>query len=322
MAKRSKRTTTSRALTAGFLSLSFIFYPLVRTVPAAEAAAVDLRSESQMKTEAGLYDSAMREIERALTIKLETIEDLKAATALLAKQIPNLRFNRSKLAQIGLSDSTFVAAVRERTKDSKTTDAFVRELATDSKSITKLSGALSLSDRLQRKVDGDVALIRRLADRLTQVTADLKAKIKQNHVGLRNGEFDTTFAGHEFLSTALTRPIGPPAPRISDSDIELVLVIVAVYVFPGVLVGLAILAAGPISLGIVVTGAALLIGRVVENFGTDKGRDRVAACQDAAEAEYKSCVAGGAGACCGLAELNAAGCLAKWLFDSGACILA
>jgi len=313
MAIRSKRTTTSRALTAGFLSLSFIFYPLVRTLPAAEAAAVDLRSESQMKTEAGLYDSAMREIERALTIKLETIEDLKAATALLAKQIPNLRFNRSKLAQIGLSDSTFVAAVRERTKDSKTTDAFVRELATDSKSITKLSGALSLSDRLQRKVDGDVALIRRLADRLTQVTADLKAKIKQNHVGLRNGEFDTTFAGHEFLS---------PAPRISDSDIELVLVIVAVYVFPGVLVGLAILAAGPISLGIVVTGAALLIGRVVENFGTDKGRDRVAACQDAAEAEYKSCVAGGAGACCGLAELNAAGCLAKWLFDSGACILA
>jgi hypothetical protein len=321
MTIRSKRMTTSRAVVATFLSFSFMIYPLVRTIPAVEAA-VDMRSESQMKTEAGLYDSAMREIERALTIKLETIDDLKAANALLAKQIPNLRFNRSKLAQIGLSDSTFVAAVRERTKDSKTTDAFVREVATDSKAITKLTGALSLSDRMQRKVDGDVALIRKLADRLNQVAADLKAKIKQNHVSGRNGKLESTFPRHEFFSTVINPRSGPPTSGISGSDVELVLEIVAIYVFPGVLIGLAVLAAGPVSLGVVVAGAALVIGRVVENFGTDKGRDRVAQCQDAVEATYKSCVAGGAGACCGLAEINAAGCLAQWLFEAGACILA
>src|SRR6185369_2905796 len=98
-------------------------------------------------------------------------------SALLAKQIPNLRFNRSKLAQIGLSDSTFAGAVRERTKDSKTTDVFVREVAADPTSIMKLSGASALADRMQRKVDSDVALIRKVADRLKQAAADIKSKI-------------------------------------------------------------------------------------------------------------------------------------------------
>jgi len=297
-----------------------MIYPLVRTLPSAEAAAVDLRSESQIKTEAGLYDSAMHEIERALTIKLETLEDLKAVNALLAKQIPNLRFNRSKLAQIGLSDSTFAGAVRERTKDSKTTDVFVREVAADPTSIMKLGGASSLADRMQRKVDSDVALIRKVADRLKLVAADLKAKTKQNHVNGRNSQLDSTIPVHEFLFTVTSPP--PPAPGISVADVATVLLLVTVYIFPGVLIGLAILAAGPVSLGIVVAGAALVIGRLVENFGTDKGRDRVAQCQDNAEATYKSCVAGGAGACCGLAEINAAGCLAQWLLDSAGCLLA
>jgi hypothetical protein len=316
---------TSKAIIATLLTFSFLIFPRMGSVPTVRAAAGEIRSESQVKTEAALYDSAIRALEQGLTIKLETIEDLKVANALLAKQVPNLRYNRSKLVTIGLSDSTFVAAVRDRTKDSKSTDAFTRELGIDPSSILKLSGASSVGDRMQRKLETDVGLIRRVAARLQQAATDLKAKVKQDHASGRRNQLKSSVRGGEFLATVAGPPSGPAAVTPSAEDVVTLLVLVAISVNPVIFAGLLILASGPIIVGVAVVSAvavAALIGRLVENLGTDKGRDKVAKCQDGAEAVYKNCVAGGAGACCGLAEINAAACLAAWFLEAAACLLA
>jgi hypothetical protein len=307
--KKLLNSARFRALIATVVSFSFMIYPRLGTAPPVMAAGIDLRSESQVKTEAALYDSAMRTIEQGLTIKLETLDDLKAATALLEKQIPNLKFNRSKLAQIALSDTTFVGAVGDRVKDSKTTDTFASELATDPNTILKLNGASALADRLQTKVETDVSLIRKVANRLQQAGADLKAKIKQAHAS-RSG------VG---LSTNTISPAAPsPPPLVVRLDGVVFLLVVAAIAYPGLAIALAVLATGPLAPAVV---AGLLIAKLVENLGTDKGKDKVAKCQEAVDAHYQICFKAGADACCGLAILNAEACLAIWMYDSAGCLL-
>jgi len=304
--KKILKPATFRALIATVVSFSFIIYPRVGTAPTVMAAGIDLRSESQVKSEAALYDSAMRTIEQGLTIKLENLDDLKAVNALLAKQIPNLKFNRSKLAEIALSDTTFVGAVGQRVKDSKAADSFASELATDPNTILKVNGASALADRLQRKVETDVALIRRVATRLQQAGADLKAKIKQAHANRLGVELSTNII-----------PPAPGAPMVRLDGVVF-LVVVAAIAFPGLALALVVLATGPLAPAIV---AGFLIVKLVENLGTDEGKDKVAACQKAADEKYQSCMKAGADACCGLAIVNAEACLATWMFDSAGCLL-
>jgi len=304
--KNLLKSAKFRMLIATFVSLSFVIYPRMGTSPVAMAAGVALRSESQVTSEAALYDSAMRTIEQALTIKLQTVDDVKVANSLLEKQMPNLKFNRSKLAQIAMSDATFVGAVAERIKDSKATDAFAIELAGDPNTILKLNGATSLADRLQRKVETDVTLIRKVATRLQQSAADLKAKIKQNHVSRSDA----------LLSEKAIPPVAPtPMFRL---DGVVFLVTVAVVLNPGLGIALFAVASGPLAVAVV---AGLLIGKLVENLGTDKGKDKVAQCQAAVDANYQSCVKSTADDCCGLAIINAEACLAIWMFDSAGCLL-
>jgi predicted phage tail protein len=303
----------SPTLVVAIWSQSLVIYsrPVTTTVA---TTAPELRSESQLRSEASLYDAAIRELSKGTTIKLDTLDDLKAANALLAKQIPNLKFNRSKLVVLGLSETTFVNAVKERTRDSKSIDAFAKELANDPNSVFKLNGASALQSRLGRALETDVALLRAVAARLKKAAADLKTKINADHSTLRGAvpDADTRLK----LAANVTNLI---SPQEAGNVVGAIVITTLVYV-PGaftLVAALAILAVGPLSL----IGAAFILGKLVENVGTDKGRDKVAACEDAAKQIYDQCAANAAQQCCGLSVIFAADCLSDWLINAAACLV-
>ncbi|PWT94237.1 MAG: hypothetical protein C5B55_03035 [Blastocatellia bacterium] len=275
-------------------------------------AAPELRTESQLRSEASLYDAAIREISKGTTIKLDTVDDLKAAIGLFSKQIPNLKYNRSKLVVLGLSDSTFVNAVKERTRDSKTTDAFAKELANDPNSVLTLNGASALRSRLGQALDSDVTLLRTVAARLKKASADLKTKIKANH---SNARPDLT--AHDPSLESVEARLA--SPQDASYTTTVVAIVTLVYV-PGaftLVAALAILASGPLSL----VGAAFILGKLVENVGTDSGRDKIAQCEDQAKKTYDACRVDADKQCCGLAVLFEADCLSDWLINSAACLI-
>jgi len=170
-------TVTLKALIATALCISFLIYSPLRLSSALAMtghAAADLKSESQLRSEAARYDSAIRAISGIGTMKLETGEDLKKALAILDRERPSLKLHFSKSVVLGLSDSTFSRAVKKRVSDERAAEAFAKELKADSKTILKLDGAEALKSRIQRSAESDAAVLRRAGERLKEASERLK----------------------------------------------------------------------------------------------------------------------------------------------------
>ncbi len=305
--KEFARFAISKALIAIFLSFTFMLCPRLMITSARSAQEqLKLRSQSELRTQAGLYDTAIREIGRVATMQLETIDDLKTANSIIRKHSHNLRYSRPKLVVMGLADSTFVAALKEKTRDTQSTNAFALELSRDENAILKLNGASALADRITRSVKADATLLRRVSERLKKVSDDVKARIKPHHV-----------VSSEVLSKSLevensSKSKGSSVAPMPERGFEaIVLVAVGAVMFP--VLGVAIVG---IALG------AVLVGKLITTIGTDEGRDRMAECQNNADAKHSSCVEAGKDLCCGLAVVNEAACTAVFLLESAACLLA
>jgi hypothetical protein len=189
-----------RAAVATALCLSFLIPPSSWVSSAAATtvrAAADLKNESQYKSEASRYDSAIRAIAGIATMKLDTGEDLKKAIAILDRERQNLKFHRSKLIVLALGDSAFTSAVKKKVSDKPAAEAFASELTADRKAVLKLEGAESLKTRLQRSAESDAATLRRVAERLREAAERIKkAGQKSAAPGLGvAGEFRVVRAG-------------------------------------------------------------------------------------------------------------------------------
>ncbi len=291
--KKLAGSTTLRNLTATLVAITLVFDPQTKIQSAAPITeTVKFCSESQLRTEAGLYDAAISEISRVATMKLESLDDLKAANAIIGKHLSNLRYNRPKLVVMGLGDSTFIGALREKTRDSSATDAFALEIAKDPNAILRLNGASSIRDRLTRKLDSDIVLLRRVADRLKNAGEAIKARIKPNHSAGKKGESGTN--DPRGVASA-----GSLLPTFHKDDV-IVLIAIGVIYFPGVAIALA----GPITLVGGVALGATLIGKLVTNIGTEEGRDKLAECQKQVTERLERCVEAGKDLCCGLDIIN------------------
>jgi hypothetical protein len=161
------------------LCLSFIIYTPSRVsserVTTLTRPAVDLKSESQLRSEGSRYDSAVRVIGGIATMKLATVGDLKKALDIVNREHPNLRFRFSKLIVLTISDPTFSSSVKARTAGgSQAAEAFLREIQADPKTILRLTGAEPLKTRLQRTDEADAAALRRTADRFKAIARKLK----------------------------------------------------------------------------------------------------------------------------------------------------
>lgn len=256
--------------------------------PAPAPAALSLKSQSQLKSEAALYETAIREIGTIANMKLSTPEELKKANDIVAKQIRNLKFGRSKLISLGLADGVFVEAVKAKAKDEKSAEAFVLELGKDPSSILKLAGAESLKSRVERALETDNTLLKNVAQKLKRSAEEVKSTLKQHHA--KNY-----------------------SPVRYDWRLDL-LIYVAFVVNPVVA---AVIAANVIPVVIV----ASLAARLATNIGTEEGQNKVAACMDGIDKQYQNCLAAAAQLPLGFSVAAAAVCYADWLLDAAACQL-
>ena len=257
-------------------------------------ADINLKSESQLRSEAALYDTAIREIGRISSMKLANPDESKAAIAILKKQIPNLRFNRSKLIALGLSDSSFRSAVKSRTNDKKSSEEFAAELAKDRTAILKLNGAQSLKDGMLRAVESDASMLRKISDQLKQGAADIRAKAKSHHAVRTNPALTTKSADVEINTGASSTP----SLKGNEGEVITLVVVCAFIVSPPLGVALVLLSVNSPTLTIPVAAAesvavyaAELLLAIKAGSGTDQQKDEIQACVDRAQAACDKCVA-------------------------------
>ena len=260
----------------------------IRSTATSAPAALNLKSQSQLKSEAALYETAIREIGTIVNMKLSTPEELKKANDIVGKHVRNLKYGRSKLVVLGLADGAFVNAVKERAKDEKSAEAFVLELEKDPSSILKLAGAESLKSRVEQALATDNTLLKNVAQKLKRSAEEVKSTIKRHHAKNSN-------------------------PVRYDWRLDL-LIYVAFVVNPVVA---AVVAANVIPVVIV----ASLAARLATNIGTEEGRNKVAACMDAIDKQYQNCLAAAAQLPLGFNFAAEAVCYADWLLDAAACQL-
>ena len=128
-------------------------------------ANMDLKSESQVRSEAARYESAIRAIGDIASMRLENPDEMKKALAILDREGPNLKFQRSKLIVLGLGDSTFAASVKKAAPDKAAAETLIKEVNADPQAVLKLNGAQPLVTKLGQSTEADAATLRRVSER-------------------------------------------------------------------------------------------------------------------------------------------------------------
>ena len=308
-----------RLLLASALSFGLVISPLPFVSSSSAAADLNLKSESQLKSEAALYDAAIREVERISSMKLADPDESKVAIAILKKHVPNLKFIRSKLIVLGLTDSTFIRAVKAKTgNDEKSAQEFAAELAKDRTAIFKVNGAGPLKDTIVQKVEVDTLLLRKVGEQLKRAAVAIRAEAKEHHAARSIPGLATAP-----MSVAPGTP-APLTPRLTDKDVATLVIVVAVIAFPPLGLALALIAANAVGILVaeVFVGEAIgLIGALKLATSTDKQKDAIAACQDKAGAAFEACDAAAQAAIFPLNIAAEDACLAAFLLNFAACLL-
>ncbi len=317
----TSRIFVAPVLIVGLLNLA-IPVRAVTTVNRPTPTDLKLRSESQVRTEADWYNTAIREITRASSLDLKQPQNLKTANSIFEKHVPNLRYNRSKLVSLGLSDSSFISAVRAKVRDKITAEQLAVDLVKDPTLIFRVSGGQSLADRVRRSLEADATKLRQISTQLQQASLDIKETTKNHHAS-RTVKANSTLESHPTTGSLLV-------PELTAVDIAVIVVVVAVIAVPplgfallhtaNAIAGVTLLAAAIVATAELVVAAGVLIGRLISNLGTEEGQDKIAACQRQVDTQYRRCMraAAGMGIFRGAAELA---CYAEWLVSSGACLV-
>jgi hypothetical protein len=172
---RKASTVTFKAIIATALCISFVLYPQLRVMSMTGAyAGGDLKTESEVRTEASRYEAAIKAIASIATMKLEIADELKKALAIVEREGPNLKFSRSKRIMLGLSDSTFISAVKKRSPDKAAGEALIKEVSADPRAVLKLDGAEALATRIQKSAEADAAILKRSGEALKAAAARFK----------------------------------------------------------------------------------------------------------------------------------------------------
>jgi hypothetical protein len=279
----------------------------VATPGSAAMVRLNLKTVSQINAEASSYDNAIREL-NAITVS--TLVNAKTTEEILEKHAPKLKFGRTKLLALALSDSTFVSAVKAKAFDKQSAEKFVAELALDSNAIFKVSGASALRDRLRSAVSADVQKLQRLAK-----------LFKENEETLRR-------AGTGGIPAAITVSVA----ALAAISIVAVAAAAAVLSSPYFAAALTAAAAPVITAGAIVTagaagaiaaGAAALVAAVTTSAGAaaDEAQDKVAECEDRADRRYRRCKNKAHELFGPAVAVAVEACKAEWLYALGECLV-
>lgn len=223
-----KTSNTRTAITAALVITSL----LTMSLPKANAAVqrVALKSDTQVKSEARLYDTAILEIGRIETMALVTAEDFTRAKSIIHKQAPNLKFIRSKLLAVALNDTTLISDARTRTSTTKLAEEFAHDLATNAEVAFKLRGGAAVKDKISRTYSDGVNLLVRVSEKLKKAASEFK--------------------GHHAVIRSLPHP-----PVVQRGE---VITVLATIVVASLIVSAVMIACPPLGLALYLLSAAAL----------------------------------------------------------------
>lgn len=288
-----------------------------RSLSMPRAAAVspiaEPKSVSQLRTEAGVYEAAIREISRISTMSLSTPEQLKTANAIVAKHRQNLRYANSKLLVLGLNDLTFTNSVKASIKDESAFESFLKEVNSDPNAVLKFTGAQTLKSRFASSIDADKSLLRKVAERLKQAASDIQSKYKQHHRPSINaiGPVDNA------IETALAPNIQRAVAEIANLAVIATTIVAATLVCAGCVVLFSNYVVGQLA----VVGSVGVALRVFDLIVSEDSRNSLADCLNEIEALRETCHQQAAAQPFPLNLGAAAVCEADYLLRAADCLL-
>jgi hypothetical protein len=289
------------------LCLSFVLYQpfLVTSAATGPLLVADVKSESQLRSEASRYDAAIRAISGIATMKLDTGEDLNRAVTILDRERPNLRFLRAKLVMIGLSDSSFINAVRRKAPNKQAAEAFAQQLIADPKVAATVDGTTALKSRIQQSLAADSATLRRAGERLKAAAGKFK-KAQASPTANPAGSNDFKILKASFTGAQPVMDLAETSTSFALDPVSIAIIVVAI-------IGYAMVA----YVGLKWFGPRFGIG-------TEEDKDQVADCQQETDDRYLRCVSEAqdlpAGFPLFLREAARAACYADWLLRQAACL--
>lgn len=263
MMKPIKNKVTVRLLLGTMLTLSLTTTLWPFASKGSAAVTLTWKTESQLKSEAGLYDTAIREISQIANLKLATPDDAKIAQEILDKHVRNLKFGHSKFVVLGLSDSTFINAAKARTADKQSAEQFGQQLVQDPESVYKLDGASALRDRIKSAAAADRAKLDKVAGLLTQSAAEIKS------------------SAHHAVAFATKLNVPPLTVNAGSETEQTTATVIAVMI---------------IRLPTISTysgfgiGASNSLGELLTDLFGDFPQSRVSGCQTLADSKYADCL--------------------------------
>jgi hypothetical protein len=273
--------------------------------PSRSAAVIglNLKTTSQINSEANSYDNAIRELS---AINLSTVANLKATQDILEAQVPKLKFGRTKLLAIALSDATFIGAIKAKVFDKQSAEKFALELAQEKEAIYKLSGASAVRDRIKAVVSADATKLQKLAQLFKENAETLNRQAEP--------------------ITSVLVAVGV----MSATVVVAILIAAAMVAVPGLTAALVALASGAafVDVGVATTaavaaGAFAIVAATASSAGAavDQAQDKVAECENKADSKYKRCKSSAQELIGPVVGAALEACKAKWLADVGACLL-
>lgn len=309
MTNNSQSKLTQRVLIGMMLTLAISWSQWPFPSRGSAAMGINLKTASQISSEANSYDNALREL---TAITLSTVANLKTTEDIVQAQVPYLKFGRTKLLAVALSDSTFIGAVRARVFDKQSAEKFAIELAQKKEAINDLSGASALRDRINAEVSAEVAKLQKLAQLFKENAETLNRQAQ--------------------LITTVSVAIAIGAALISAAVVVAILIAAAMVAVPALTAALVALASGGagVAMGVATAAAAALAAGAVAivaaaastaGAAADQAQDKVAECDDKADSKYRRCKSSAKDLFGPAVKIALEVCKAKWVGDVAECVL-
>lgn len=302
---RGKKPLIVRLTIATMLVLSLAITQWPLPSKSAPVASLNLKSASQILSEAKTFDTAIQTINGISSLNLKDDSNLKTVESTLETQVPKLKLVRSKLIALALDDSTLISAAKAKLSDQKAAEQFAIEVSKDVNAVLKLSGATAVRDRIQRGLQADLAKIQQTAQFIRDNEAARRA--------VARAELFATISAVTMVAVAVI--------------LVVIAIMIAVFTFSAAISVLAsAVAVGATVAGAtaaVAAGAAHLAAAATASAGTaaESAADKVAECAARADSKYRKCKSDASGQFEPAKTISLEACKATWLYEAGRCLV-
>jgi hypothetical protein len=128
-----------------------------------------------LEAQARRYDIAMSAVSRIATMRLDTLDQAKAALGLVDGAGADLRHQPTKLLHLIRSDATFGAAVRSACPDAASAGRFAKSLRADPGAVFALDGGAAVALRVRESLQADGRTMARIAHRFKEARRRMRA---------------------------------------------------------------------------------------------------------------------------------------------------